>query len=60
MTRFWSPLKHVSLGLLLGMLLAHSVLADNPQDYGMNLPNIGDPASESLVLARKLSSARSY
>jgi len=53
MTRFWSALKHVSLGLLLGMLLAHSVLADNPQDYGMNLPNIGDPASEVLSIGQE-------
>ena len=53
MTRFWYPLKHVSLGLLLGMLLARSVLADNPQDYGMNLPNIGDPASEVLSIGQE-------
>ena len=53
MTRFWSPLRHVGLGLLLGILLACSVLADNPQDYGTNLPNIGDPASEVLSIGQE-------
>jgi predicted Zn-dependent protease len=53
MTRFWFQLKYVSLGLVLGILVARSAFAENPQDYGTNLPDIGDPASEVLSIGQE-------
>jgi|TARA_B110000977_G_scaffold29239_1_gene37944 predicted Zn-dependent protease len=53
MIRFWPSLNHLALSFLLVILLTQTALANNPQDYGTNLPNIGDPASEVLSIGQE-------